>query len=103
MTIKPVILAAALIVAAACQSKTGSTPDKATTSMQTPTNIPANISQGEARVGTAVDSAPVEADAPPRATAHLIRVRLEIKETTIQVAKDVQYNAWTFGGRAPGP
>jgi nitrite reductase (NO-forming) len=93
----------------ACKSKTPPAPaatapsPPAQEAVKTPTNIPANISHGEARVGTAVDSAPIDADAPPRATSHLVRVRLEIREVTMQVAKGVQYSAWTFGGRAPGP
>ena len=107
MTIRTLLIAAAATVVAACQTKAPSATEAKKAphenGVQTPTTIPANISHGEARVGTAVDSAPVHADAPPRATEHLVRVRLEIKETTIQVAKGVQYNAWTFGGRAPGP
>lgn len=104
MTTRTLFLVAAATLVAACQSKAPSSPAAGKpTGEQTPTNIPANISHGEARVGTAIDSAPVEADAPPPATGHLVRVRLEVKETTIQIAKDVLYNAWTFGGRTPGP
>ena len=107
MTIRPYFIVAAASIALACQSKAPSSPSTPAIQKpgaeQAPTNIPANISHGEARVGTATDSAPVEAGAPPRATAHLVTVRLEVKEVTIQVAKGVQYNAWTFGGRAPGP
>ncbi len=107
MTTRTLIIVAAATVAAACQTKAPASPEaqqaKKPGPVQTPTNIPANISHGEARVGTALDSAPVEAGAPPRAAGHLTRVRIEIKEATILVAKDVQYHAWTFGGRAPGP
>ena len=95
---------AASISLLACQSKTaGPVADKKVAGVQAPTTIPANISHGEARVGTALDSAPVDPAPPPRSPTHLVRVRFEIKETVIQVAKDVQYNAWTFQGRVPGP
>ena len=109
MTTRTLFIVAAATVVAACQSKappaTPTTPPatQKPAGEQTPTNIPANISHGEAKVGTAIDSAPVQAEAPPRATGRVVRVRLEIKEVTIQVAKDVLYNAWTFAGRAPGP
>lgn len=96
------ILAAALIVA--CQSDSGNTvPKKEAPAAQLPTSSPANMSHGEARVGTALDSAPVDPSAPPRVSGHTVRVRFEIKEAVIQVAKDVPYNAWTFQGRVPGP
>jgi nitrite reductase (NO-forming) len=89
------------LVAAACQSKTpGGTA--AAPVIQTPTNVPANISHGEAPVGSGV-SAPISADAPPRATQHLQRIRLEISNATIVIAPNVNYDAWTFGGKVPGP
>jgi nitrite reductase (NO-forming) len=105
MNTRIIHIAAARLFLVACESKTPATvaADKSVSGVQTPTNIPANISHGEAHVGTALDSAPVVAEAPARSTDHLVRIRFEIKETVIQVAKGVQYNAWTFQGRAPGP
>jgi len=88
----------------ACQSKTGtSVGNEKAAPVQAPTNVPANMSHGEAHVGTALDSAPVSPVPPARSPGHLVRIRFEIKETVIQVAKDVQYNAWTFQSRVPGP
>lgn len=72
-------------------------------STQPPTQIPANVSHGEAPVGTALDSAPIDPVAPSRAARRLHHVRFEIKDTLIQVTKDVQYRAWTFQSRVPGP
>lgn len=41
--------------------------------------------------------------APAPATARLIKVRLEIREAHLAIADGVVYEAWTFGGRMPGP
>jgi nitrite reductase (NO-forming) len=90
------------LFAAACQSKApgGAAPAPPA---QPPANSPANLSHGEAPVGTVASAAPVSADAPPRATQHLHRIRLEISNATITIARDVTYDAWTFGGKVPGP
>ena len=61
------------------------------------------MSHGEARVGTAVDSAPVDPTPPPRASAHLVHVRFVIHDTLIEVSPGVAYRAWSFEGRVPGP
>lgn len=104
MTKRHYAILAAVTGALACQPDAGkSVPRKEAPADQAPTNSPANMSHGEARVGTALDSAPIDPSAPPRATARTVRVRFEIKETVIQVAKDVPYSAWTFQGRVPGP
>lgn len=90
------------VLTAACQSKTpNGTP--AAPVVQTPTTVPANVSHGEAPVGTGSAAAPVSAEAPPRSTQHLHRIRLEISNATIQLAPNVRYDAWTFGGAVPGP
>lgn len=94
-----------LIAFVGCKAKSttqGSTAGD-TASAQAPTKIPANVSHGEAPIGNAVEPAPVDAIAPARASGHLVTVRFEISEKTIQVAKDVPYSAWTFQGRVPGP
>lgn len=94
----------ALVSVVACQTKepapAASTEKPA---VQAPTNSPANMSHGEAPVGTSDNDAPVRAVAPPRATSRIVKVRFEIKDTVIQVSKGVQYHAWTFTGRVPGP
>lgn len=74
-----------------------------TTRHQAPTASPANMSHGEAPVGTTAEPPPVSADAPARATGHLVHVRFVIRDTIIQVSKGVLYHAWTFEGRVPGP
>ncbi len=102
----------AAVALGACEGKAKQPPAstaRATTqataqaTAQAPTNIPANISHGEAPVGTAVDSAPIDPVAPARPAGHLRHVRFEIKDTLITVSKGVQYRAWTFESRVPGP
>ncbi len=84
-------------------SSGGAEKGTASGSLQPPSRIPANISHGEAPVGTALDSAPIDPVAPARPSGRLHHVRFEIKDTLIQVAKDLQYRAWTFQSRVPGP
>ena len=88
-----------------CESKSAvpAVTPVASPAIQAPTNIPANMSHGEAPVGTAVDSAPVNPTAPARSTTHLVRVRFDVKDAVIQVSKSVQYRAWTFESTVPGP
>jgi nitrite reductase (NO-forming) len=93
---------ALLLFAAACQSKKPEAP-AAAPDVQIPTNVPANISHGEAPIGSGTSSAPISAEAPPRSTGHLHRVRLEIFNSTILLAPNVNYDAWTFAGKVPGP
>jgi nitrite reductase (NO-forming) len=104
MSAKVLILFAAIAVTA-CKAKstTPAAAGKESTATQAPTNVPANVSHGEAPIGNTAEPAPVDALAPARATGHLVKVRFEISEKTIQVAKEVPYNAWTFQGRVPGP
>lgn len=96
---------AVTLVTAGCTSDSGSRPPAKSDSAthQPPTTSPANMSHGEAPVGTAAEPAPVSADAPRRATGHLVRVRFAIRDTIIQVASGVPYHAWTFEGQVPGP
>ena len=68
-----------------------------------PTNAPADVSHGEATIGSAAEPAPIEAAAPPRATGHVHRLRIAIKHAKITIADGVTYDAWTFDGRVPGP
>jgi nitrite reductase (NO-forming) len=98
-------IALAVTALAACQSNgppAANQPGK-TGGQAAPTAVPANMSHGEARVGTAVDSAPVDPSPPERAKEHLVRVRFAIRDTVIEVSRDVRYRAWSFEGRVPGP
>ena len=70
---------------------------------QPDTNPPANVSHGEAPVGSVADSAPVEARLEAAPAGRLHRIRLEMRHTTITIAPDQRYAAWTFNGRVPGP
>src|SRR5215217_3774236 len=89
---------------AACTSKSTSPPAQSdSTKHQAPTASPANMSHGEAPVGTDSVAAPVSPDAPPRATNRLVHVRFVIRDTVIQVSQSVKYHAWTFEGQVPGP
>lgn len=64
---------------------------------------PAEVSHGEAPIG--VSDAPMErtADAPPRSTSRLHRVRMTTSHVTHVVAPGVRYAAWTFDSMVPGP
>jgi len=68
-----------------------------------PTNAPADVSHGEAPIGSAAEPAAIDAAAPARATDHLHRLRITIRHAKITIANGVSYNAWTFDGRVPGP
>src|SRR6266436_1669541 len=61
-----------------------------------PTNVPADVSHGEAPIGSAAEPAPIEAAAPPRATGHVHRLRIAIRHARITIADGVSYDAWTF-------
>ena len=95
---------AALAALAACTStRDTAKPKTDSAAQQAPTASPANMSHGEAAVGTFTDAAPVDPTLPPRSTTHSTHVRFVIRDTIIQVAKGVSYHAWTFEGRVPGP
>jgi nitrite reductase (NO-forming) len=66
-------------------------------------NPPANISHGEAPVGTSADPPPVPALLPPRVKTRVHKVRFEMTHATITVAPNVRYAGWTFDNRVPGP
>jgi len=105
MPIRPSRALLLFLLPAACRSDTGSHPAAQTDTAkhQAPTASPANMSHGEAPVGTGAEPAPVSADAPASPTAHRVSVRFVIRDTVIQVSKGVAYSAWTFEGRVPGP
>ncbi len=67
------------------------------------TAAPADVSHGEAAVGTTAASAPVDPRPPAPAETRTVRVRLEVRHAHVAIAPGVVYEAWTFGGRVPGP
>ncbi len=106
MTLRISRLCLGMLGLAACQAKAPAPAAKNTTAAPTaaaPTDVPANMSHGEAAVGNSTDPAPVDPSAPARSASRIVKVRFEIKDTTIVVAKGVQYQAWTFQARVPGP
>lgn len=64
---------------------------------------PANVSHGEAPVGTADSTGVVNPRAPERSASRLRVVRLEVTHAQVTVAPGVLYDGWTFGGKIPGP
>ncbi|HEV2671872.1 MAG TPA: multicopper oxidase domain-containing protein [Gemmatimonadales bacterium] len=68
-----------------------------------PTAAPADVSHGEAPVGTGGEPAPIDPAAPARSASRVHRVRITIKHAKIPIASGVIYDAWTFDGRVPGP
>jgi nitrite reductase (NO-forming) len=97
----PAVLAPfALLLAAACTSQ----PRTPATGREEPwTASPADVSHGEASVGSSAAPAPVDPRAPAPSAARLVRVRFEVREAKLAIAPDVVYEAWTFQGRVPGP
>src|SRR5262245_50509583 len=67
------------------------------------TNAPANVSHGEAAIGSADQPPPIDPVAPPRSTSRRHRLRIEISHKKLTIAEGVTYDAWTFDGRVPGP
>src|SRR5690242_9961320 len=98
---RAVLLAAGLIggVSAGCREE--GPPARETAAP--PTAVPADISHGEAPVGSGAVPAPIDPAAPPRSTMRRHRVRFEIRHAKMPIADGVTYDAWTFGGRVPGP
>jgi nitrite reductase (NO-forming) len=90
----------AVVLVAACTSH----PRAPASGREEPwTASPADVSHGEAAVGTSTAPAPVDPRAPAPATARLIRIRLEVREARLAIADGVVYEGWTFDGRVPGP
>lgn len=88
---------------AACRPAAAPTSSSTVSAPQTPTHSPADISHGEAPIGTGATPAPVDAVAPPRATTHRHKIRLEMRHTRIVLTDGVPFDAWTFDGQVPGP
>ena len=66
---------------------------------------------GISYAGTTVDNAdalakartPYPAALPPVPAGNLVKVRMVLKDVTIQIAPGIKYAAWGFQGGAPGP
>jgi len=100
MRVRLLIVGLCATIALACNER----PEQRARPAQTPpTNAPADVSHGEAPIGSAVGRAPIDPVAPPRSTSRLQRLRIAIKHAKIMIADGVTYDAWTFDGRVPGP
>ncbi len=98
-------LLCALATFAGCQPAKSPKPPESPTQPQVaaPTASAADISHGEAAIGTAGVPAPISAEAPSPAPGHLKALRLEIQHAPITIDEGVTYDAWTFAGGVPGP
>jgi len=82
----------------------GERPSAAPRQEQTPpTTAPADVSHGEAPIGSITDPAAIDPVAPPRASGRRHRLRIAITHAKITIADGVTYDAWTFDDRVPGP
>ena len=101
----PAIVGAAL--AAGCgapkREPAPKAPSAGEAANQPPAAIPADVSHGEAPIGSPVTPPPVDPAAPARSDERLHHIRLEIMHARLTVDSGVTYEGWTFGGRAPGP
>jgi nitrite reductase (NO-forming) len=96
---KRIQFVAFVLLATACQAKAprgGGTPPP-------PPTMAASASPGESPAAADTAAAPIDPAAPPRSTQRLRRIRIEISNVTVRIATGVNYNAWTFDGRVPGP
>ncbi len=91
------------VVLVGCQPKTAPPATGKATTTQAPTTVPANVSHGEAPIGSATETHEIDPMAPPRAAARRVTVHFTIRDTVVQVAKGVSYRAWSFASRVPGP
>lgn len=89
-----------LLTAAACDRPAPSGQPGVTTPS---TTAPADVSHGEAPIGTTAEPADIDPIAPPRSTMHFHRVRFEMKNVRLHVTPQIQYDGWSFEGRVPGP
>src|SRR6266704_4288768 len=92
---------AALAALLACRERP--TQQAQQTASAPPAPAPADISHGEAPVGSSTEPPPVDPAAPPRSVGRLHTVLIEIRHAKITIAPGVTYDAWTFGGQVPGP
>ena len=95
-------LASLIVLAAACRSQPASSnannPQEPWTAAP-----PADVSHGEAPVGSTAAPAPIDPRAPAPAASRVVRVRFETREARWTISPGVVYEAWTFDNRVPGP
>ncbi len=97
-------LTAVTALAALCGAACTSHPRAPAAGKEEPWTAPsADVSHGEAPVGTTASPAPVDPRAPEPSTSRRVRVRFETREASLAIAPGVLYEAWTFNGRVPGP
>ena len=105
--LRPASLTAVLAMLGSCESPrqpAATTQDHpAAIPAQAPTTIPANVSHGEAPLGSDSTPAPIDPHAPPRTGGRLHEVRLQISHARLNIDGKTSYDGWTFEGRAPGP
>jgi nitrite reductase (NO-forming) len=93
-----------LLLAAACQGRPrASTNANSAAEPWTAPSPLADVSHGEAAIGTTAGPAPIDPRAPAPASSRLVPVRFEVRQARLAIAPGVVYEAWTFNGRVPGP
>ena len=95
---RPLLVGASLI--AACNRPAPSGPQATATPSAT---VSADVSHGEAPIGTTAAPADIDPIAPTRSASRLHKVRFEMKNVRLSVTPQVQYDGWSFEGRVPGP
>ena len=95
-------LAALIVLAAACRQPASSNVNNPQEPWTAPAP-PADVSHGEAAIGSTASPAPIDPRAPQPSGSHLLRVRFEVRQARLAIAPGVVYEAWTFNGRVPGP
>ncbi len=99
----PVVFASLVVLTASCRPSKPPAQQAAAGAQEPSTAPPADVSHGEAAIGTDSQPAPVDPAAPPPAAGRVHRVRFEVRNATLTIAPGVRYEAWTFDGRSPGP
>jgi len=87
----------------ACREQSRQSVQPPSAPPQPPTAAPADVSHGEAAVGSPGEPAAIDPAAPPRSDRRRHRVRIEITHKKLTIADGVTYDAWTFDNRVPGP
>ena len=89
-----------LLVLVAC-TRQPSAPTQAPA--QPESTSPATMSHGEAKIDNPIVPLERIADAPPRTSAHVRRIRLRTVHVNHVIAPGVTYQAWTFDSVVPAP
>lgn len=89
------------VFAAACGPRQAAPPEQQEAELDL---VPkAEMSHGEAPIGPAATAPDRAADAPPRSTTRLHRVRMVAAHVRHEIAPGIHYEAWTFDSVVPGP